>query len=113
MKDEFAAVTVNESVELKSKIYSIKKLMVKNIIQQKKWVLQLSLINLNYLMKKLLDSKSNEFKVKKVKLGTYEIAKISLSFFDNKRYVLDDGIRPLTYFHKDNVKEIHDNWKKL
>ena len=36
MKDEFAAVTVNESVELKSKIYSIKKLMVKNIIQQKK-----------------------------------------------------------------------------
>ena len=25
MKDEFAAVTVNESVELKSKIYSIKK----------------------------------------------------------------------------------------
>ena len=31
----------------------------------------------------------------KHKLGTYEIDKISLSRFDNKRYVLDDGIRTL------------------
>ena len=26
-----------------------------------------------------------------------------LSFFDDKRYVLDDGIRTLAYFHKDSV----------
>ena len=32
MKDEFGGVIVNEFVGLKSKIYSIKKLMVKNII---------------------------------------------------------------------------------
>ena len=38
---------------------------------------------------------------KKHKLGTYEIDKISLSSFDDKRYVLDDGIRMLAYFHKD------------
>ena len=30
---------------------------------------------------------------KKHKLGTYEIGKIPLSCFDNKRYVLDDGTR--------------------
>ena len=35
MKDEFGGVIVNEFVGLKSKIYSIKKLMVKNVIQQK------------------------------------------------------------------------------
>ena len=40
---------------------------------------------------------------KKQKLGTYEIDKISLSCFDHKRYVLDDGIRTLAYFHKDSV----------
>ena len=40
---------------------------------------------------------------KKQKLGTYETDKISLSCFDNKRYVLDDGIRTLVYFDKDSV----------
>ena len=38
--------------------------------------------------------------IKKHKLGTYEIDKISLSCFDDKRYVLDDGIHTLSYFHK-------------
>ena len=37
---------------------------------------------------------------KKHKLGTYKIDKISLSCFDNKRYVLDDGIYTLSYFQK-------------
>ena len=36
---------------------------------------------------------------KKHKLGTYKIYKISLSCFDDKRHVLDDGIRTLAYFH--------------
>ena len=40
---------------------------------------------------------------KKQKLGTYEIDKISLSCFEDKRYALDDGIRRLAYFHKDSV----------
>ena len=40
---------------------------------------------------------------KKQKLGTYESDKISLPYFDNKRYVLDDGIYILAYFHKDSV----------
>ena len=55
------------------------------------------------LIKKLLDIKWKEFKVKKHKLGTYEIEKISLSCFDNNRYVLDDGIYTLCYFHKNSV----------
>ena len=40
---------------------------------------------------------------KKHKLRTYETDKICLSCFDNKRYVLDDGICTLVYFHKGSV----------
>ena len=40
---------------------------------------------------------------KKHKLGTYEIDKIYVSYFDDKRYVLDNGIRTLAYYHNDSV----------
>ena len=52
---------------------------------------------------------------KKHKLGTYEIDKI-LSCFDNKRYLLDDAIYTLAYFHKDSVtscKKIVIKMKRL
>ena len=39
----------------------------------------------------------------KHKLGTYKIDKISLSCFDNKIYVLDNGIYALAYFYKNSV----------
>ena len=42
--------------------------------------------------------------VKNHKIGIYEIDKISLSYFDDKRQVLDDGIHTLAYFHKDSHK---------
>ena len=35
------------------------------------------------------------------RIGTYDVCKISLSWFDNKRYVLDDGVDTLDFFHKD------------
>ena len=38
---------------------------------------------------------------KKYKLGTNETDKISLSCFDDTRYMLDDGICTLPYFHND------------
>ena len=41
---------------------------------------------------------------KKHKIGTYEIDKISLSCFDDTRYILDNGIQTLSYFHKDSHK---------
>ena len=41
---------------------------------------------------------------KKHKLGTYEINKILLSCFDDKRFVLNDGIHRLAYFLKDLKK---------
>ena len=34
-------------------------------------------------------------------VGSYDVYKISLSYFDDKRYVLGDGINTLDHFHKD------------
>ena len=62
-----------------------------------------------YLMKKLLDIKWKELKVKNIhKLRTYEIDKISLSRFDDKRCALDDGIYTLSYFHKNSIKSCNN-----
>ena len=37
------------------------------------------------------------------RIGSYDVSKISLSCFDDKRYIVDDGISSLVYFYK-NVK---------
>ena len=52
---------------------------------------------------KIIRHKMKRIQSKKIKLGTYEIDKISLSCFDYKRYVLDDQIYTLAYFHKNSV----------
>ena len=51
--------------------------------------------------KKVLRHKMRRTQGKKHKMGTYEISKILLSVFDDKRFVLNDGIHTLAYFHKD------------
>ena len=48
-------------------------------------------------------------RAKKHKIGTYEIDKMSLSCFDDKRFVLDDGVHTLAYFHKDCNKKCDKN----
>ena len=55
---------------------------------------------------KIIRHKMKRIQSKKHKLGTYEIDKISLSCFDNKRYVLDDRIYTLSYFHKKLVSQV-------
>ena len=55
------------------------------------------------LLKKIIRHKIRRTQSKKHKLGTYEIDKISLSCFEDKRCVLDDGIHTLAYFYEDSV----------
>ena len=43
------------------------------------------------------------------KIGTQEIDTISLSCFDDKRFVLDDGVYTLAYFHKNCNKKCDKN----
>ena len=52
------------------------------------------------LIKKLLDITMKRIRAKKNRLSTYKICKVSLSCFDDKRYILDDGIKSLLYGHK-------------
>ena len=49
---------------------------------------------------KVFRHKIKRIQGKKHKIGTYEINKMSLSCFDDKRFVLDDGIHTVAYFHK-------------
>ena len=54
--------------------------------------------------KKIIRHKMRRIQSKKHKVGSYEIDKISLSCFDDKRFVLNDGINIRAYFHKDLKK---------
>ena len=35
------------------------------------------------------------------RIGIYDVHKISLPCFDDKRYILDSGVNSLAFFHKD------------
>ena len=39
------------------------------------------------------------------RIGTYDVCKISFPCFDDKRYILDDGINTVAYLHKDTSQE--------
>ena len=52
------------------------------------------------LIKKAIRHKMRGIKSKKHELHTYESNRISLSAFDDKRYILPDGINTLPYGHK-------------
>ena len=58
-----------------------------------------------FFNKKIIKHKIKRIQAKKHKIGTGEIDKISLSCFNDKRHVLDDGIHTLAYFHKDYNKK--------
>ena len=51
--------------------------------------------------KKIIRHKMRRIQSKKHKMGTYKINKISLFVFDDKRFVLNNGIHTLAYFHED------------
>ena len=80
--------------------------MVKNLIQQKGVNIATGFNEFKNSLfnKKVLRHKMRRIQGKKHKMETYEINKISLSCFDDKRFVLNDGIHTLAYFHKDLKK---------
>ena len=105
MKDEFGGVIVIEFVGLKSKMYSMKKIDGKEYNTAKGVSIATEFDKFKDVLfnEKIIRHKMKRIQSKKHKLGTYEINKISLSCFDDKRYVLDDGIYTLAYFHKNSV----------
>ena len=102
MKDEFVGVIIVEFLGLKLKMYSMEKVNCRECNTGK--VVSIT-TEFDKFKDVLLNEKIVRHKIKRIqsknhKLGTYEIDKISLSYFDDKRYVLDDGIRTLADFHK-------------
>ena len=117
MKDEFGGVIVYEVGGLKSKMHSMKKSDGNECNTAKGVNIATEFDKFKDVLfnEKVIRHKMKRIQSKKHKLGTYEIDKISLSCFDDKRYVLDDGIRTLAYFHKDSVtscKEIKKDCNK-
>ena len=106
MKDEFKGLIISEFVGLKSKIYSLISVNNKEATRAKG-------VNKKIRHKEFVDVLSNRkvirhnmdrIQSKLHRIGTYDVCKISLSCFVDKRYVLDDGVNTLAYFHKDIEK---------
>ena len=105
-KDEAAGVPICEFVGLRSKMYSYIKdnekggKTAKGI---KKNVIKNNITHENY-RDTLFNNKQMHHKMKTIRsenhqLGSYEINKVSLSCFDDKRYIHDDGITSYAYGH--------------
>ena len=103
MKDELGVVKTDEFVGLKSKMYSLIGFDGKEVNKAKG--VNLKLRHKEYVdvlfNKKVVRHKMKRIQSSLYNIGTYDINKISLSCFDDKRYVLDDGINTWAYFHKD------------
>ena len=80
--------------------------MVKNTAKRVNIVTEFNEFKAILFSKKILRHKMTRIQSKKHKIGKYEINKNSLSCFDDKKFVLDDGIHTLAYFHKDLQKQI-------
>jgi len=102
MKDEAAGVPICEFIGLRSKMYSYIKdnqkggKTAKGI---KKNIIKKDITHENY--KETLFNNKQMFH----KMKTIRSDKVSLSCFDDKRYILDDGITSYAYGHK-NIKNI-------
>ena len=110
MKDEFGGAIVITFVVLKSKMHSMKKIDGKECNAAKGVSITTEFDKFKDVLfnEKIIRLKMKRIQCKKHKLGIYEIDKISLSCFDDKRYLLDDGIRTLAYFHKDSVTSCNE-----
>ena len=105
MKDGFVGVIIDEFVGLKSKMYSMKKNDGKesNTAKGVNVATEFNEFKDFLFNEKIIRHKMKRTQAKKHKIGTYEIEKISLSCFGDKKVILDDGIHMLSYFHKDSV----------
>ena len=103
MKDEFNGVKIIEFFGLKSKMCSL--ISVDDREANKAKGINKKLRHEEYVdvlfNKKVVRHSMKRIQSKLHETGTYDVFKISLSCFDDKRCVLDDGINALAYFHKD------------
>ena len=104
MKDEYGGVIIDQFIGLKQKMYSTKKIDGSESSTAKRVNIATEFIEFKEFNRKIIRHKMKRIQATKRNLGTYETDKISLSCFDDKRYVLHDGIHTLAYFQKDSHK---------
>ena len=104
MKDEMNGVKTDKFVGLKSEMYSM--IACNNLEVNKAKGVNLELKHNEYVDtlfgKKRVGHKMKRIQSELHRIGTYDINKVSLSCFDDKIYVLDDGINTLVYI--DGIK---------
>ena len=101
MKDEMSGKIIAEFVGLRSKMYSIVTVDDEKLVRAKGVTRELMHSEFKSVLfdKKVVGQCMKRILAKGNKIGTYDICKISLSCFDDKRIVLDDGVNSLAYGH--------------
>ena len=105
-KDETQGIPITEFIGLRSKMYSYlkdNKHVGKTAKGIKKSVIKQDISHENY-KETLFGNKQTYHTMKTIRsdkhqLGSYEINKVSLSCFDDKRYILNDSVTSLAYGH--------------
>ena len=107
MKDLSKRKIIDEHFGLKSRMYSMKNIDGKesNTAKGVNFATEFDEFKDASFNKKVVRRKMRKIKSKKHKIGIYEVNKISLSCFDDKRFLLNDGIHTLLYFHRDCNKQ--------
>ena len=108
MKDECAGVRISETICLKSKMYSIWQENKKNIKKAKgttKVVTKKEIQHQHYkdalFKKEAFKHRMDMLRSKEHQIYRLRLNKTTLSPFDSKRWIKDDGIHTLAYGHKD------------
>ena len=103
MKDEYGGKSILKFVGLKSKMYSIldESNNEKSTNKGHNAFIEFQEFHDTLFQKKILRHQMRGIKSKNHNLGTYKTNKISLSCFDDKRYILRNGIETFAYGHKD------------
>ena len=106
MKDEYGGNAPKDVIALRSKIYLIldTKNNEKNTDKRHNSYIKYGDFCDTLFNKKVLRHKMRRIKSKNHNLITYESNKTSTSYFDDKRYILNDGTNTLPYGHKDAPK---------
>ena len=103
MKDECKGILINKFFGLKSKMHCMLSDddEESNTAKEKNIAIEFKEYEDALLNKKVIRHKMKRIQIAKHITGIFEVSKTSLSFFDDKRFVLDDGIHTLDYFDKD------------
>ena len=100
MKDEFKGKIIDEFARLKSKKFSLISVDDEEVTKAKgvnKKTKHKEFVDV-LCNKKVIRHNMKRIQSKLNRIGTYDVRKISLSCFDDKRYVLDDGVNTLAFW---------------